>query len=219
MKKEYSVMSNTGSASNTEFPEQDPATTGTGTATAGPGRGLTSARTAWIVAAPAVVAAVVFGALWATDDSSEQLQALQSRLDVEAEAEAVASEYALSVSEVDFRDLEAWRAALTDGVSEQLTPKLEGAVDVVSPWLTQMEYTADARLLAAEASHTDGDTYVVQVFVDMVSKSKQTPDGVAATATYTVTMDRASDWTIVDVGGVGTGLPGTGDAPTETGGR
>ena len=224
MKKEDSVMSNTGPTSNTDVTEQDPAAAApTATATAGTGRGpwWSSIRTVAVVAVLALVAAVTFGVLWATDDSSEQLQALQSRLDTEAEAEAVASEYALNVSEVDFRDLDAWRDALTDGVSEQLVPKLEGAVDVVAPWLTQMEYTSTARLLAAEVASNDGDTFVVQVFVDMVSKSKQTPDGVAATATYRVTMDRASDWTITDVGGVGAGLPGTGEAePTpETGGR
>ncbi|AYA26329.1 hypothetical protein C6369_018950 [Rhodococcus rhodochrous] len=214
MKKEDSVMSNTG-PSNTGFTEQDQATststsTSTSTATEAGSRGpwWSSVRALAVVTVLAVVAAVTFGVLWATDDSSEQLQALQSRLDTEAEAEAVASDYALSVSEVDFRDLDAWRAALTDGVSEQLAPKLEGAVDVVAPWLTQMEYTADARLIAAEVASNDGDTFVVQVFVDMISTSKQTPDGVAATATYTVTMDRASDWTITDVGGVGTGLPG-----------
>ncbi|WP_067852000.1 hypothetical protein [Nocardia shimofusensis] len=176
-----------------------------------------SVRAVAVLAVLALVAAVTFGALWATDDSADQLSALRSRLDTEAAAETAASEYALRVSEVDFRDLDAWREALTNGVSEQLAPKLEAAVDVVGPWLSQMEYTATARLLAADVSETDGDRFVVQVFVDMTSKSKQTPDGVAATATYTVTMDRASNWTITDVGGVGGGLPGAG-APG-TGGR
>lgn len=170
-------------------------------------------RSARVLGAAAVVfliAAVVFGTLWATDDSSGQLADLQGRLDTEAAAEEVASDYAMSVSAVDYEDLDAWRAALTTGVSDQLAPKLEAAVDVVGPWLTRMEYTSTARLLAADVSETDGDTYVVQVFVDMTSRSRQTPEGVAATATYTVTMDRASDWTITDVGGVGAGLPGAG---------
>lgn len=228
MKKESSVMSNTGPASDREASEQNPSDAGTSPAATEAGRGAwwSSSRTAWIVAAVTLVAAIVFGALWVSDDSADRLQELQNRLDVEAEAEAVASEYALRVSEVDYRDLDGWKAALTDGVSEQLTPKLEGAVDVVAPWLTQMEYTAEARLLAAEASTADDGSWVVQVFVDMVSKSKQTPDGVAATATYRVTMDQHSDWTITDVGGVGAGLPGTGGAdapapesPADTEGR
>lgn len=170
-------------------------------ATAGPSQSTFRAVAA--VAVVALVAAVAFAVLWLTDDSADELSALQDRLAVETEAKDRASEYALSVSQVDFRDLDAWRAALTDGVSEQLAPKLEGAVDVVGPWLTQMQYTADARLLAANVAESDGDRYVVQVFVDMTSRSAQTPDGVVATATYTVTMDRGSDWTIIDVGGVG----------------
>lgn len=104
---------------------------------------------------------------------------------------------------------------LAAGDDVRIAPKLEAAVDVVGPWLTRMEYTSTARLLAAEVSETDGDTFVVQVFVDMTSRSKQTPEGVAATATYTVTMDRASDWTITDVGGVGAGLPGADGAVEE----
>jgi Mce-associated membrane protein len=53
---------------------------------------------------------------------------------------------------------------------------------------------------------------VVQVFVDMNSRSRQTPEGVTATAAYTVTLNRAADWTITDVGGVTPDLP----APTPT---
>ncbi|MBB1020140.1 hypothetical protein G6030_02335 [Dietzia sp. E1] len=167
------------------------------------------------MAVVALVAAAVFATLWATDDSDEQLARLQGRLDTEEAAEEAASEYAMAVSAVDYEDLDGWRDALSEGVSDQLAPKLEAAVDVVGPWLTRMEYTSTARLLAAEVSETDGDTFVVQVFVDMTSRSKQTPEGVAATATYTVTMDRASDWTITDVGGVGAGLPGAEGAVAE----
>ena len=170
-----------------------------------------SVRVLSVVAVVALVAAAVFATLWATDDSGDQLAQLQARLDTEAAAEEVASEYAMAVSAVDHEDLDGWRDALTAGVSDQLAPKLEAAVDVVGPWLTRMEYSSTARLLAAEVSENDGDTFVVQVFVDMTSRSKQTPEGVAATATYTVTMDRASDWTITDVGGVGAGLPGADD--------
>ena len=184
------------------------------TASRGPDKGFIAVA---VIAVLSLVAAIVLGVLWATDDSADELAALQSRLEVEAAAEAAAARYALRVSEVDHRDLDAWRAALTEGVTAQLAPKLDAAVDVVGPWLSQMEYTATARLLAADLSEAEGDRYVVQVFVDMTSKSKQTPDGVAATATYTVTLDRASDWTITDVGGVGGGLPGATTPPT--GGR
>lgn len=202
---------------------EDPASTDGPTATDGPASPDGPAATPWwrsarvpgVAAVVFLIAAVVLGTLWATDDSSDRLAELQGRLDTEAAAESVASDYAMAVSAVDYEDLDSWRDALTTGVSDQLAPKLEAAVDVVGPWLTRMEYTSTARLLAADVSENDGDIYVVQVFVDMTSRSRQTPDGVAATATYTVTMDRASDWTITDVGGVGAGLPGAGAGAAE----
>lgn len=191
---------------NPDAPTDAPA----GRTTAGPAPWWRSSRLLTVVAVLALIAAAVFATLWATDDSADRLSELQGRLDVEAEAESVASDYAMAVSEVDHEDMDGWREALTRGVSDQLAPKLEAAVDVVEPWLSRMEYSSTARLLAATVSEQKGETYVVQVFVDMTSRSRQTPEGVAATATYTVTLDRASGWTITDVGGVGAGLPGAG---------
>lgn len=216
---ETTAATETGAAesSTTRFPSAGPADTAPPTPERA--RGTTpwwrSTRAVTVVAIIGLVAAAVFATLWATDDSAGRLAELQGRLDTEAAAESVASDYAMAVSAVDHDDLDGWRDALTAGVSDQLAPKLEAAVDVVGPWLTRMEYTSTARLLAAEVSESDGDTFVVQVFVDMTSRSRQTPEGVAATATYTVTMDRASDWTITDVGGVGAGLPGAGDPGTQ----
>lgn len=89
---------------------------------------------------------------------------------------------------------------------------MDAAVNVVGPLLTEMQYTSTAKPLAAKVSQCDGGRYVVQVFVDISSRSRQTPDGVAATASYTVTLRRSGNWTITDVGGVGAGLPG-GDTP------
>lgn len=152
-----------------------------------------------------VAAAAVFA--WRTGDAADELAALRAGLDTDAAAERVATDYALGVSKVDAGQVDAWRAALTSGVTEQLAAKLTAAADVVGPWLTQMEYSATAKPLAATVRSRDGDLYVVQVFVDMNSRSRQTPEGVVATAAYTVTLDRAADWTITDVGGVAPDLP------------
>ncbi|MET7769494.1 hypothetical protein [Nocardia sp. NPDC005366] len=163
-----------------------------------------------VLAILATAAAVIVSVLWATDDSADELSALRGRMATDTAAQDAASNYAMNVSRVDFHNLDAWRQALRSNVSGQLEPKMNAAVDVVGPWLTEMEYTSTARLLAATVTERDGDRYVVQVFVDMNSKSKQSPNGVTATASYTVTMDRASNWTITDVGGVGgvgAGLP------------
>ncbi|SUE28320.1 Uncharacterised protein [Nocardia farcinica] len=160
-----------------------------------------------VVAAVALLVAAAAVLAWRTDDAAGELAALRAQLDTDAAAQRVAADYALGVSQVQSGDLEAWRSALRRGVTEQLAAKLSAAVDVVGPWLRQVDYSATAEPLAATVQRRDGDLYVVQVFVDMTSRSSQTPEGVVATAAYTVTLNRAADWTITDVGGVAPDLP------------
>ncbi|MET7771686.1 hypothetical protein [Nocardia sp. NPDC005366] len=174
-------------------------------------RGLRAASrpmiAALLVAVISVAVAAVAVFAWRTDDSADELAALRARLGADAAAEQAAATYALNVSEVKVGDIERWRTALQAGVTGQLAAKMSAAVDVVGPWLTQMEYSATAEPLAAKVLRRDGDLYVVRVFVDMNSRSRQTPEGVVATAAYTVTLDRAAGWTITDVGGVTPDLP------------
>lgn len=173
-----------------------------------------------LAAVVAGIAAVGFAVLWATDDSADRLAALRSQQQTTAKAEDVASQYALNVSKVDYNNIAAWRTALESGVTEQLKSKMDAAVNIVGPLLTEMQYTSTAKPLAATVSQHNGDQYVVQVFIDMNSRSRQTPTGINATASYTITLDRASNWTITDVGGIGAGLPGTGTPrPSATPGR
>ncbi|WP_067898298.1 hypothetical protein [Nocardia vaccinii] len=160
------------------------------------------------IAVLATIAAITVGVLWATDDSADQLTALRGREQTDAAAEDFAARYALAVSKVDYNSIDAWRTALETGVTDALKSKMDAAVTVVGPLLTEMQYTSTAKPLAAKVSQHVGDQYVVQVFVDMNSHSRQTPDGVSATASYTVTLDHPNAWTITDVGGVGAGLPG-----------
>ncbi|MFC3961409.1 hypothetical protein [Nocardia jiangsuensis] len=160
-----------------------------------------------VLTAVAAAAAVTFGTLWATDNSAEELADLRATLATDTEAEQAASRYALNVSEVNPSDIETWRTQLQEEVSRDLAPKLSAAVDVVGPWLTRMEYTSTAKVLAAKVSSRENNLYTVQVFVDMTSRSRQTPDGVTATAAYTITLDRDANWTITDVGGVTPALP------------
>ncbi|MBF6270546.1 hypothetical protein [Nocardia farcinica] len=160
-----------------------------------------------VVVAVALLVAAAAVLAWRTDDAAGELAALRAQLDTDAAAQRVAADYALGVSQVQSGDLEAWRSALRRGVTEQLAAKLSAAVDVVGPWLRQVDYSATAEPLAATVQRRDGDLYVVQVFVDMTSRSSQTPEGVVATAAYTVTLNRAADWTITDVGGVAPDLP------------
>ncbi|MGW0248369.1 hypothetical protein ACWDYH_17230 [Nocardia goodfellowii] len=161
-----------------------------------------------ILSVAAVGVAAALAVVVAVDDTDAELTTLRARLATDAEAERIASNYAQKVSAVDFAALEKWRGALQENVSPELQSKLGAAVDVVGPWLAQMEYSSTAKVLAAKVSERQGDHFVVQVFVDMNSKSRQTPSGVTATAAYVVTLDRGSGWTITDVGGVGPDLVG-----------
>ncbi|MEV0360888.1 hypothetical protein AB0H71_33000 [Nocardia sp. NPDC050697] len=188
--------------------ETDAAETGSsGAAAPGDRGGRIKARIPALLTAIAAIAAVTFGTLWATDNSAEELETLRTDLATDEAAEQAASRYALNVSQVNPADIEGWRQQLQHEVTPDLAPKLSAAVDVVGPWLTQMEYTSTAKVLAAQVSSRENDLYTVQVFVDMNSKSRQTPDGVTATAAYTITLDRAANWTITDVGGVTPALP------------
>ncbi|WP_068272193.1 hypothetical protein [Aldersonia kunmingensis] len=207
-------MTDTGTPDQTEV--EQPAAESSTPAEQGLRQRLSSRPVVATIAAVSTLAAVVFAALWITDDSSDELAALQESQAVQEAAENAASQYALGVSQVNAADLDTWRRALQANVSDQLKPKLDAAVDVVGPWLSEMDYTSTANLLAADVQKQDGDTFVVQVFVDMNSKSRQSPSGVTATASYTVTLDRASNWTITDVGGVGAELPVDAAPPADT---
>ncbi|WP_280400282.1 hypothetical protein [Nocardia carnea] len=165
-----------------------------------------------LVAVLAVVAAVVSAALWRS--GANDLADLRADLAGDRRAEEVAGDYALRVSRVEYTDLDGWRRALQSGVGAELAPKLSAAVDVVGPWLAQLEYRATGTLLAAKVTARDGDNYTVAAFVEMRSTSRQTPTGVTATAAYTLTLNSAADWTITDVGGSGlapAGVPAPGD--------
>lgn len=151
----------------------------------------------------AVLLAIVFAVLWWTGDPTGELGDLRAELAADRQAEQIAGDYALGASQVEHTDLEAWRRALGDGVTPQLAPRLSAAVDVVGPWLAQMEYRSTATMLAAKVTGRDGDLYTVQAFVEMRSTSRQAPEGVTATAAYTLTLNRAAHWIVTDVSGSG----------------
>ncbi|MGW5750863.1 hypothetical protein [Nocardia rhamnosiphila] len=151
----------------------------------------------------AMLLAIAFAVLWGTGDPTGELGDLRDELAADRQAEQIAGDYALGASQVEHTDLETWRRALRDRVTPQLAAELSAAVDVVGPWLAQMEYRSTATVLAAKVTGRDGDLYTVQAFVEMRSTSRQAPEGVTATAAYTLTLNRAAHWTVTDVSGSG----------------
>lgn len=150
--------------------------------------------------------AITFGVLWT--NSSDDLSSVRAQQANDSKAEKIAGEYAVAASTFDYKNLAPWKTALQTGVSDQLKPKFDSAVNVLNPLLQQLQWVSTSKLLASVVSRRDGNTYNVQVFVGMNSTSSQFPNGMNSTATYTVTLDKASNWTITDVGGIGSGLPG-----------
>jgi Mce-associated membrane protein len=159
----------------------------------------------------AIALAVVCGFFW--NRTSDRLAEQKDSQATISQAEDIAGKYAVGASTFDARDLEPWRKALQSNVTDQLKGKFDSAVGALTPLLQQLQWSSSSTLIAAKVLRHDGDKYVVQAFVDMKTKSSQFPDGLTSTATYSINLDKSSNWTITDVGGIGAGLPADGNSP------
>ncbi|GAB17157.1 hypothetical protein GOEFS_020_00210 [Gordonia effusa NBRC 100432] len=172
------------------------------------------------VAIIATVAAIAIGVAWALvaglNDDGDRLAQLQAEHTDTTKAEQVALDYAVATARVNYEDIDAWRTALKSGVSDQLKTRFDGAVTVVQPLFAQLRYVTTVKPLAAKVRSREGDQFVVDAFVEMTSKSTQSPSGTITTGSFTITLDKASGWTITDVGGTGTALP-QGEKPAAPG--
>lgn len=143
---------------------------------------------------------IVTGWLWlgARDD----LAAIEHRETAEQEAERRALDYAVGAAATDYQDLGAWRAELVAGTSEDMSNKLTQAATSMEQLLVPLQWNSTSTpLVATVRSETDG-VYVVDSFVSVFTKNAQAPDGLASTATYSITLDSNQDWLITDVGGI-----------------
>ncbi|HLR98354.1 hypothetical protein H7J77_13385 [Mycolicibacillus parakoreensis] len=117
-------------------------------------------------------------------------------------AQQVALDYAVGAARMDFRDLSDWQRELVAGTSAELRTKLTEAAESMEQILTPLQWESSAKPLAAVVRSHNDDIYVVDAFVSVFTKTTQAPDGLQSTATYSVTLDRGSDWQITDVGGI-----------------
>ncbi|MFW0788451.1 hypothetical protein [Gordonia sp. CPCC 205333] len=162
------------------------------------------------VAIVATVAVIALGVAWVLvaglNDDGDRLAQLRAEQTDSTNAERVALDYAVGTARVNYEDIDAWRTALKSGVSDQLKTRFDGAVTVVQPLFAQLRYVTTVKPLAAKVRSREGDQFVVDAFVEMTSKSTQSPSGTITTGSFTITLDKASGWTITDVGGTGTAL-------------
>ncbi|RDB46680.1 hypothetical protein [Tsukamurella tyrosinosolvens] len=159
------------------------------------------------------VAATAFGFLWQSaasdrDDARDQLAAVTETQETNARAEDIAKKYAIGAATIDYQNLAGWRTALTAGTTDELANQLREASTQFEQVVVPLQWQSTATPLGTiVASNKDG-LITLNVFVNMVTKSTQRPEGIPSTATYTLTIDTKQDWKISDVRGMDAALSG-----------
>ncbi|WP_248489719.1 hypothetical protein [Tsukamurella sp. PLM1] len=159
------------------------------------------------------VAATAFGFLWQSaasdrDQARADLAAATATSDQNQRAQDVAKKYAIGAATIDYQNLAAWRTALTANTTSQLAAQLQQASVEFEQIVVPLQWQSTATPLGTiVASNKDG-LIVVNVFLNMVTKSTQRPEGIPSTATYTLTIDTKQDWQISDVRGIDAALGG-----------
>ncbi|MFC9995176.1 hypothetical protein [Nocardia sp. NPDC127526] len=157
-----------------------------------------------VVAALTVAALVLGGFLIAARmDISDRATAASEA----AQAEQVATTYAVGASTVNYNDFNSWVARLKENTAPALASKFDTSAPKLQEILTPLQWTSTANPITAKVMSEAGGIYKVNVFINVSSANAQNPDGAQTTVTYSVTVDRNSDWTITDVGGMDGALP------------
>jgi Mce-associated membrane protein len=148
-----------------------------------------------------VVALIV--TTWMLVDKSNELDAVHTREANEARAEQVAMDYAVGAAAMDYKNTAEWKERLTKGTSPALAERLTQAATSMEQITAPLQWTSTSTPISATVRSIDGAKYVVDCFVNVLTKNTQAPEGVQSTATYSVTIDGDNDWLITDVGGIG----------------
>ncbi len=161
---------------------------------------LSSLITAAVITA-LVAAAAAFAWLYLDTQHKFDVQARQSANN--ARAEKIALDYAVNAAEINFSDLNAWKAKLVAGTSPALKEKLSKAAEQMEQILVPLQWSSTAHPLLAKVRSDTGGAYVVDCFVSVLTKTVQSPGPLQSTATYSITIDSNKNWEINDVGGIG----------------
>lgn len=159
-----------------------------------------------------VLAAAVAVLGWQVNDKAGQIDAARAERASAAHAEQVALDYATAAAEMNFQDLASWRSRLTKGTSPELSNRLTQAAGSMEQIITPLQWVSTAKPVAAKVRSDNNGIYAVDCFVSVLTKNSQAPEGIQSTATYQLTLDSHNQWTITDIGGIGSAL-GAGNAP------
>lgn len=172
-------------------------------------RRIQSSRPVWMgVIAVLVIALSVSTAVfaWQAKDQRAQLDDLRTRTADVARAEQVASDYAVAAARIDYRNFDPWFASLRRNVAPRLADQFTASEPALRDLLGQLQWVSTGTLVGSDIASQNGNTYVVQVFVDVTTSNVQSPDGVKTTALYPITVDR-NGWRITDISGGVAPLP------------
>ena len=162
------------------------------------------------VAAIVILLAVAVGVLcWQLHDENDRIDAARAQQADTTHAEQVALDYATAAAEMNFQDLASWRTRLTKGTSPELSNRLTQAAGSMEQIITPLQWVSTAKPVAAKVHSNNNGIYAVDCFVSVLTKNSQAPEGIQSTATYSLTLDSHSNWTITDIGGIGSALGGT----------
>ncbi|WP_039779068.1 hypothetical protein [Nocardia cerradoensis] len=165
-------------------------------------------KTVAVAALVLVLAAAVAVLGWQLNDKTDQIAAAGAERADTAHAEQVALDYATAAAEMNFQDLAAWRTRLTKGTSPELSNRLTQAAGSMEQIITPLQWVSTAKPVAAKMRSHDNGIYAVDCFVSVMTKNSQAPEGIQSTATYQLSLDSHHNWTITDIGGVGSALGG-----------
>ncbi|WP_040819794.1 hypothetical protein [Nocardia jiangxiensis] len=166
---------------------------------------LKTVATAAIVLILAVAVAVLG---WQLSDKADQIDAARADQAGTAHAEQVALDYATAAAQMNFQDVASWRTRLTKGTSPELSNRLTQAATSMEQIITPLQWVSTAKPVAAKVRSDNNGIYAVDCFVSVLTKNSQAPEGIQSTATYQLTLDSHSNWTITDIGGIGSALNG-----------
>ncbi|WP_019201927.1 hypothetical protein [Tsukamurella sp. 1534] len=178
--------------------------------------GITVSPLALGLAAIVVVLAVLatsFGFLWLSaksdaDDAQAQLATATETQEQDKRAQDVATKYAVGAATVDYQNLGPWRTALAANTTPQLANTLQTASNDLEQLYVPLQWQSTATPLGSVVTSNKDGVIVVNVFVNVITKSTQRPQGIPSTATYSLTIDSNQNWVITDVRGIDAALGG-----------
>jgi Mce-associated membrane protein len=167
------------------------------------------------LAVGAVMVAMIAGLItlgWQLHDARSDLSQIRATTSDRERAEQIATDYATGAAQMDFRDLQGWRARLIQGTSPELSDRLTKAASSMEQIIAPLQWTSTATPITAVAQAGPDGTFSVDCFVSVMTKNSQAPDGISSTATYKLTIDSRNDWKITEISGIDAAAlePGTG---------